>query len=599
MELKHYTQLAKDMINADSERDAAFLEYENMYHIRWELPAEMQRLEWVRAYRDSDPHDAIEAGVRTLATLAPSVTFTPLRNDPLTKRDANFIERNLSWQLKSANRRRASPIEADVVRSALLYGAVALNVIDLDQHIKQLKSMGKDTRRIAAARRVSRFVVNTFNPRSIHFKASNFGTQCVLLCESRRAAEVMDEWGLKKLGEWEPDDTIRYYDLTDFDNRCVWVDGGAGRDDQTVEIINGPHGLDFFPWVTLMGGSTLEDKPENQYHPILYSIRNSGQWRTKNVVMTLAVSEVIAHAASPRHVEEGPNADHATIDYGDPSRTAKAPPGNTIRPFPTPPIDQALTEVADRITAAMSKSTVSQVLQGAGLPSGVSFAAYNQATQNALSSLRPSKRLAEQALSEMLSLMLLWVKQTKTPLLAYGTDKRTDMGTEYTITPDDFDEAALYIETTLTEQVPTDHMQRANAASMMVQSIGYPKEYALEDVGVTDPQAALQQSYLERLVEFKFNERLKAESAELDIQIQQQTAQLQQAQQMQAEQAQMAQQQQAQAMSQQQAMTGPTPGGQGFNPAMGGIPPSIAFPQATRENMTGMDAAGNPMEGAV
>lgn len=600
-QIKEVIKIAKDMVHADELRDKAFADYEDMYHSRWELPAEMQSLEWVRKYIDTDPHDAVEAGVRVLASLEPSITFTPLRNEPLTKRDANHIERNLLWQLKSANRRRSSSIEADVVRSALLYSAVALNVIDLDHHIKLLKSMGRDTKRMDAARRLSRFIVQTFNPRSIHTKWSTLGPQAVLLCQDRTAADVMHEWGMTKLKDWEPDDVVCYNDYTDFDNRVVWVDGGQGNKDQYLEILNEPHGLNFFPWVASMGGSSLEEKQEDKYHPILYSIRNSGQWRSKNVVMTLAMSEVISHAASPRHVEEGPNPDHAQIDYGDPSRTAKAAPGNTLRPMPTPPIDNAMTEVADRLTAAMSKSTVSQVLQGAGLPSGTSFAAYNQATQNALGSLRPSKRLAEQALSEMFALMLMWVKQTDIPLYAYGNDKRTDLGTNYVVEPDAFDESALYIDVKLTEQVPTDQMQRANAASMMIQSMNYPRVYALEDVGVTDPEAAIEQSYMEQYVNFKFQQFLKAEGAQLDLQIQGMAQQMQaaQEQQMQAQQAQAQQQAVMQQSAEQQGMMGPAPGGQGFNPAMGGIPPAVAFPEGTREITQGEDMMGNPLAGGV
>jgi len=45
-------------------------------------------------------------------------------------------------------------------------------------------------------------------------------------------------------------------------------------------------------------------------------------------------------------------------------------------------------------------------------------------------------------------------------------------------------------------------------------------------------------------------------------------------------------------MASQQQLQGAIPGGQGFNPAMGGEPPAMAFPGGTREEVTGMLGGG-------
>ena len=75
-----------------------------------------------------------------------------------------------------------------------------------------------------------------------------------------------------------------------------------------------------------------------------------------------------------------------------------------------------------------------------------------------------------------------------------------------------------------------------------------------------------------------------------------QQMQLQQAQQ-QAQMAMQQQQQEAQMMAQQQQMMGPVPGGQGFNPAMGGQSPvgAGAPEEMMREEVQGQTRGGMPL----
>ena len=79
------------------------------------------------------------------------------------------------------------------------------------------------------------------------------------------------------------------------------LDGSAAP----LEIIRQPHGLGFFPWVTRTGGTTLSPNPPTSVFPLLYSVYQSGQWDTQNILETLLTSEVIAYAAAPRLKVEG------------------------------------------------------------------------------------------------------------------------------------------------------------------------------------------------------------------------------------------------------------------------------------------------------
>lgn len=602
-ELGHYIRLVRRMAEANRERNVAFGYYENVYHNKWDLPGELGALQWIRKVVSTEGGDAIEAGVRTLTSLEPKVTFTPAASDPETKAGANEVERILKWQLASANRRRPTTVQADLVKSALLYASTAALVIDLEQHIKQVKQKKGDTRHLEAMKSRSRFAIATHNPKNVHVMRDNFGVRAVLLAVKRDAQEVIDEWGLEndeldKIAE--AGECVDYYDYMDYDARCVFCTaGGAGLDSEEgkgiYEIVRADHKLPFLPWAALMGGSTLEEKEEDRYHPLLYSMRTSGNWENVNVARTLYMSEAIAHAAAPRVAEEGPNEESAEINYGDPSQEIKAPTGNTVKPFPPPQIDAGMATIDDRLTSSINQSTVSRILMGGEVAAGTSFASLNLQTQTALGALKPAKELAEKTLSEIFVLMLLWSKETDKPLMAYGNDRRGDLGKQYLMEVDLIPESELYIDVELVADVPTDKMQRANTANMLTQ-MGYPREYALEDIGVSDPQEAMFLWNMEKWVDH-LNEMAKQrqilemqnEMAMQQAQVQQEMAN-QQAQEQQAQEAQMLAQ-----MGQMGAQESGMPGGQGFNAAMGGTPPPTAAPGMTREFFQG----GQPSEGLL
>lgn len=581
----YYTELANRMVEADRDRDLAFDAYTKMYHVDWDAPENLRTLQWMRRVPSTDPHDAIAAGTRVLSNLGVKVTVQPLHNDEANKERANEVETNLSWQLKSANRRRSTTVESDVVQSSLLYSSVAVLVIDLDWQLEMVREFGGNDRKLKIARRYGRFMVNTYNPRDVHVQRSGIMTERVLLCQTRLAQEVLDEWGTRAKGLdklAEEGQEVTYFDYMDYETRAVWcAEKASGSDSQLVWLVEpGPHGLDFLPWVALMGGSTLETEEEHKYHSMLYSVYQSGQWENKNIADTLNFSEVIARAAAPRGKEEGPNLQRAEVDYGEPNQTVKVPAGNVYTPLQPPAADPATTEWGDRLGMSMQKSTVSQILMSGDVPAGTAFASLNLMTQTAIGALKPAKVLAEKCLAEVFTLMLLWVLHSKKPLTAYGANSKNAAvyGKEFVIQPEEIDPTAIYIEAELATDAPTDRQQRANTAAMLVQ-IGYPKEYALEDVGVTDPLAAMNASYMERLREHVFTLFTQG-------QLQQQALQMQMA----AQQAQMQQQMEAQQQAAQAELT--AGGGAANNPAMGGSPPAMGNPNMTREIQTGQDRGG-------
>lgn len=588
-----YIKLAERMIEADRERDLAFKGYEDMYHCTAAFPHDLMELPWFRKVVSTDPHDAIEGGTRIMTSTEPRVTVMPLADDIENKEEANKRERILSWHLKNSNRRRSSKVEADIMRSALMYSAVAANVVDLDWQAKNIKAMGGNDKRWKAMRRLGRFQVNTYNPKDVHVQRSGQMVERVLLCQKRSTQEVIDTYGAAAKGLEELDEKLPviFYDYWDLDVHCTWCEPmGAGgvKSGKAAVVILPPtqHDMPFIPWVALMGGSTLESKEEHKYHPMLYSVYQSGDWDTQNIVKSLYVSEVIRNSGTPPYVETGPSEETTGVNAGGDMMVAKVPAANQLQYLQRPTIDMGLVELDNRLTTKTEKSTMSRVLLGGDLPSGTAFETLNLMTQTALGALKPSKTLSEQALAEIFTLMLLWAHYTGEGLDAYGMDKRTNAGVAYRVEADEIDPESIYIEVELTTDEPTDRQQRANTAVQLMQ-IGYPKEYALEDMGVADPPKAIEQSYYERFLEHEVNLKMQQDLAAMQMQM----AQAQQAMQMQ-----MQQQQQAQMMAEQQAAQQPIPGGEGFNPAMGGQSPINVNPSVqTRERVTGQTRGGMPI----
>ncbi len=606
-------EIRDTLVELDIQRDNAFKIYEAMYHNFWNLPEALRQLQWVRKVISADPHRAVSMARRILTTLEPNITVMPAAPDRLNEDRANKIESNLAYQLMCANRRRRQSVQADLAHSAILYSEVACQIIDLDYQIKQMELFKGNTRHLEAARRYGRFMVPTYNPRHVHAVHSGIMPERVVLSQVRPASAVLGEYGklAKDLEEVaEAGNYVVYNDYIDYDDRVVWVEpwGGSGSAQEggnwRVEIWNDANPFPFLPWVSFIGGSTMEDDEEHKRQPLLYSIYTTGVWETQNILKSLYASEAIAHAGSPRYKTEGPNPEETQFNFYDPMRDVKVGAGNTFEPLASPEIDRALQELDVMFALQIDSNTVSRILEGGEIPAGMAFATLNLATLNAVGALKPYKWLTERALEAMFEQMLLWVKYTEKPLegYGYGYKEREDRGAEYIIEPDELEPRAIHIDVELRPDIPIDRQQQVNTAAMAIQSLGYSQERALESIGENDPKKILKQRIKEDYINFKLDMLKREQQMRMELGLQMETAAMQQ----QAMQQQAMQQQMAQGGIPGGLMAGgeATPGGaspQGmaFNAAAGGQPGALANPNATREAVQGMDRTGAPVAAEV
>lgn len=514
--LDHYQSLAAQMARQDEEKNQMQAAMDAMWQGQWNLPDEIAELRWMHKVVSTDPHDALRAGVRALSAIGPRIKVHAMGTGEKRKALADQIERALGWLFHQANRRRQASVLSDIVLSALLYDEVIAQVVYLPHQIKAVAAAGGDTRQLQAARRGGAFALLVRNPRQVHIRASDWMPEAALLRRVMPVQDLVSFWGKQAApisAALEADKTgeLRYatiYDYTDLENRVVWAylheDPAAvlpesGSNDSSLssgsvtpyQIVRQAHGLGFLPWVAKVGGTTLAQKPAHRRIPLLYSVYQSGQWETQNILETLLTSEVIAYAAAPRLKVQGPT-NNVEVDYGEPGRAAYVPPGHDVSTLLPPQMDESLAAIADRVGSRIDKSTVPRVLQTSDFPAGTAFATLNLATQSGMKSLSPYKALAEQALAGIFIQMLDWIALDGRPVAAYSLGQR-QAGEQIVLDPAEFDPAEFYLEVELTTDIPTDKVARIGAAAQAVRELGYSRARALEYIGESDPTVILQE----------------------------------------------------------------------------------------------------------
>ena len=625
--INHYIEIANEFIDRYNALRIMQDKLDRMSRLEWERPAGMDA-PWMRSFKTTAPYDAIRAGVRVLSGLDEDITIDPYPFPEMAEGDlnaaklkANSWEMALKWQMDRAARRRAI-LRQDVTRSALMYDEIVGQVIHLPTQIKAIKKLGGKANRQEAALRYGDFAVLVRNPRSVYTRYSDYMLEAVLYTAVKRPEDIQAFWNNPELGDLIADGKAAkkwvLFDYVDYDRRVVFCypgetvqritpgvlyttdDGKEAVSPDAIELMNEPWTYDFLPWAAVIGGTQLDQAPENSRFPLLYGILQADQWNNTNIMGTLMMSEAIAEAARPDVARTGIQPDAIEATYGQPGGTWDVPAGHTVTPMPDKGLDPALREAVDRQLGDMSRATIPQVLVNAEALPNEPFAGFNQRIQQAMASLVPFKFLAERWFEEAYRLMLYWAKASNKGIVGYGrADDREGSPRTYEIMPRDIDKEAIYLKVELQADVPIDKQQRMMTAIQASRELKMPTRDVLEMLGDTNPEQTVKEWMTEQMEMAYFNGVLQHIQFEASQAIEQQMAQAQL--QAQVQQAQSIIEQQAAAASQAPAPGAPpgVPGaqGQGFNPAAGGIPSQMAAPGATMEGQMGMTRTGEPVVG--
>lgn len=586
-----------ELIKKDKSNIDMMIKMDKMWNMDWTLPSKLRNLQWIRAVKTSDPHDSVRGATRMLAAVMPKLTITPLSHVESERDRMDEIERALMWQLNLAFKRRGKPL-ATLVRQALLYDRCVAQVIYLPHQQKAMDTFSPKSLRFKYAKRFGDFAVVPRDPKQVHAAWSDWGVERVVYRNVATINEIIDFWGEEVakglVKERRKKDVTGYeyasiFDYQDMEERKVYCIIQGKKDtisdpinDKPIVILESENKLEFLPWVIKDGGEELI--------PMLYSVAKTDQWEDQNIYETIGMSETIAKFAYPRIKKTGPG--EVEIDAGEPGRTLDVPPGTDVEPFEPPRSDPDLVIFSDRLQARMSKSTIPNLLITGEFPAGSAFASLDLVTKGGAKSVTPYKELAEDAIEEIYRQMLYWIEYENGELVAYPTSRgqAQEITEPMTINADDYDVDALYMEVKLEPDIPLDQIQQYNAAVMANRDLNVALRDSLEKAGIHDPGATMDRWYEEQIRRRGF----EREQSRLDMEMQSESQLRAQQQmmllQMNAQQQMAAQQPQTPegqyTQDEAQRRSGPAfqaARGQAANPAAGGSPASMFFPQGTRE----------------
>lgn len=622
-ELQQYKDIANSLLERDRKLKFELMpRMDKLGNMEWELPESLRTLTWLVPRPDASPRNAEIAGVRAYSTMWPSISVDRPGATQADIERYNRIEDTLAYHFMMASQRPSldmpmfgsTPTER-IIRSALRYGEVAVQVVHVES---QLKFMGNvNAARERAIRRYGDFLINVHYPQSVHVQASGMALDGVLLRKRQTLASFEAFWGelakpvVETATKKNSEDTyVISYDYSNYDVRVVWARCVGDTDknfDSYMTALDGIvilHEENKMPFLTWSWHGGIE--------PLNYAVDKTRVWDAAGLAETLAFSDIIRYASSIQGVITGPNAQDIEVDYTQPANLLRLTPGNEYREAAPPMVNEGQVTMGDRARGDLRSMTVPDVVMNLSSAANEAYATFDQRLKSGMAAYEPFKGLAELAHSDIFSMMLYWSKYLKSDLKGPRIEERGGVrsfvsGDEFVLKPETIDYNAR-VRVELSGNKPLDDVQKLTAASQAVQYLNMSTADALERVGERNPQDLEKNKALEMLRMSRLQSEIQVMQAQAQYESQlalaglRDVAALVSDPQIGPQVAQMLQQMLQQQQNPQPQMQGiptesaemmsaggiPTVGGMGFDPNQGGIPPAMADPAATFEGQTGL-----------
>lgn len=591
---KKTIEAIQERIEADKENQNDFKAYQKMVDMQWNLPENWASKEWVRKQVSTDAYDTIKMAQNVYDASAPKWEVLP--NGQAEKEKAEAFETALEWWMKRANKLgSAEPLRQALHRSCL-QNRVIYELSYLPYWLPKNKSQWTAEQKEAMRR--SSFCITNHDARNVYYEIGKYGLKWAAAVTVVYAEDIRNHWSvyaddasgkkikaaLGKLGEYEEDEQqFILVDYISLDRREVsaFVSSTGNLSDfenyeenaERIDILDEKNDLGFIPWVVVEGEGT----------PILYSSHKSGAWENQNLYNTLIDSTVMRRAVFPILQHTSPTGKQLDVDYSGDQDVVEMMNGEQASVMSPPPIDPALSQLANTNIARLSQTTGMKGLSSIQVAGNVQYSAVQAVIQLHMTSLQPYVRTVEKANAQLGDLCFQWIKKAGSTEVYWRETKKgegmKDRGMGATIEPNMFDPELLFIECRLIANAPTDKQQLFNMYAQLKQSGAHISwKYILDDKLNIGNGDVLEAEWLdEQAGDVALQQKIKQLDAQLQDQIKQRDADRQMQMQQQA-------QEQAQQMQQPQGQVAPDqsnpmiPGGDGYNAAQGGQPTAPAMP---------------------
>jgi len=535
---------------AYTKRDEMCVKYEQMYLLTSTIPSNDED---IKVTLSTDARNVIKGIVRLLATTVPTFKCTVGPDDDPDIADA--IEAMAATIWEESSKAYGGPIHETVIESSGLYGETHIAINSTADIVKNsAKSNKKHAQRIATR---TPFLLEPWNPHyGYPLTDPIYGLTAYVRKVKMTVGEIGSRFGAagqtfaQGKDPTQTEDLYMYYDTTDY---AIWVKG--------TPFVAEAHNLTSIPiGVTLTDGTLLFSEPEEQRQPILYGIAKSALHERKNLMMTVLFTNIYHLGLNPTFVHTAPaNNPTKTLSY-DASKSGGVVDmeyGERLDAMTNKGImDPSFVQAMNLLDAQITESTVQKTALGAALEGSPAYSTYALLAQSGRLPLVQIQTRTEFAIADVMEKAIEWYAE-KGPATD-GMPKPAEI-------PDTFS-----LSVKLDVNLPQDKLQLANIATM------------LKSAGIVD-DTWIRSNILNVENSVKMQEDIWSQQmAQTLFDIKKQTL---------MNQAQM----EAQAQQQQQGgqlpgarpndqpignLGTPTPankvGGQGMNPAAGGLAPNAA-----------------------
>ena len=529
---------------------------DEMIFMEWKNKPENKNLKFTIS---PEPRNEFLGAMRLLTATDPIINVPSDKNDRASIEKADLIERLCNAVIYQSGRIMQKPVHYDLVSSLLRYGQFHLAIIDTDDLLnlaqKSNKNMSKAARkRYEHINKATPYLLEPLDPKCGSAEFDEYGLRAYYRQTSVTYAYLFGKFG--RLPEWEqraPTDTTTYHDYWDLDVHYAWVEG------MDEPLIGGKHNMPCIPIVVQGGeGSRLNEEPEKQFQPFLYTIEKGELWDRHNLQLSALFTNLFAVASNATfiHKQAVPGETEMEVDWSVPGGILHLGPGEDFQPAEFNVFNKDTLYSMDLLNKMMEESSIYKQTLGGPTVANQAYSTVALLSQSGRLPLVATQHTGGWGIGTAFELMFQMIRDSGKKRTALSKEGKLE------IDPIEIPEN-LIIDVSLDMSLPQDKLQQANTAAMMVDkslaSVSWIRENILNigqskdmDKQITEEmfERQMTQEYFTKAMETEIRKQI---AAEMEAQAQQaQQAQQQQMAMMQQQAAQQAQAVQQQSMESQQ-----------------------------------------------
>ena len=469
--LKDFKELATQLKSDNAARNSLYGAMEDIFFMRWDEQDKVRKSQKaVKITKSPTPRNKLLGALRLMIATDPQFDVPSDINNEAAKQQSSKIEKFCKAMWNRSGRILGDPVHYDLVRSALLYSEVHLQITSTRDILSALKKGNASPGRIRRAEDIAKktpYLFETTNPKQGYPVRSKLGLDAFVSRIATTHGKVKEIWGdeatkaldglnAKSNPPSDNNTACVLCEAWDLDVHMVWLDGAEAPILETI------HGLPYIPVVAqVIEGSTLFEDAQDQREPFLYSVYAGDIWKRQNLILTAIFTMAFGLGANPMFKFSSPNPDaEPNVDYSQPGAWVKLGPGESFEQLQKQAVDQSLLTSWGILNGLEEESTIRSQVLGESMGASSPYSALALLSQAGRLPLAPTQRKASWAIGEACEIALACMKHEGTTGKAYYDED------DVMLAPDEIPDHVT-VNAQLDIAMPQDRLQNANIASML------------------------------------------------------------------------------------------------------------------------------------